>query len=248
MPSFDPPGAPSPPGGPTPVGGTGFAGIDTATYPGDRVMESLFKNTNLEWTGFYLTPAPSQGHNLGWMSKHDFLRGLGWGIAPVYVGRQEKSIPQSDHRMTPENGKIDGTHAAQLALTARLAGGAVIYLDFENGPPLSKTAQVYYAAWAAALSARGFRPGVYCLHGIAAGLLTTVPTGTVWAVNYSKFPKKLFKTPFPEPDPSLSGALNATLWQLQGNVFIEFDNLDGGKKRTLVDLNSSLVQDPSGIT
>ena len=66
-------------------------------------------------------------------------------------------------------------------------------------------------------------------------------------MNYSKFSKKLFKTPFPQPDPSLSGALNATLWQLQGNVFIEFDNLDGGKKRTLVDLNSSLVQDPSGI-
>jgi len=35
--------------------------MDTAQYPGDRVMQSLFKNTNLQWTGFYLTPAPSQG-------------------------------------------------------------------------------------------------------------------------------------------------------------------------------------------
>ncbi len=101
MPSFDP--QPVPPKKPTPgrpPDGNFFAGMDVAGYPGDLVMQSLIINTNLKWTGFYLTPAPSQGHNLKWMGKHDFLRGLGWGIAPIYVGRQVKSIPNTDHRIT----------------------------------------------------------------------------------------------------------------------------------------------------
>jgi hypothetical protein len=250
MPSFDsPPVKPAParPAPGSPPNTSAFAGMDKDTYPGDRVMTSLIKNTNLEWTGFYLTPAPSQGHNLGWMSKHDFLRGLGWGIAPIYVGRQEKTIPRTDHRMTPENGKIDGAHAAQLAGLARIPVGSVIYLDFENGPPLSKEAKAYYMAWAAALQGRGFLPGVYCLFGIAAGLAAAVPDGEIWAVNYSRFRKQLFKSPYPQPDPRESGVPNALLWQLQGNVKIEYDDIQGGKKQLLVDLNSSEVPDPSGI-
>jgi hypothetical protein len=222
--------------------------MDKDTYPGDRVMQSLFKNTNLQWTGFYLTPAPSQGHKLGWMGKADFLRGLGWGLAPIYVGRQEKRIERSDHKMTPENGKIDGEHAAQLAVSTRITG-AVIYLDFENGPPLTKEAKAYYAAWAAALRTRGFKPGVYCSFGIAAGLVATVPDGVVWAFNVSKFRKQTFKDSFPQPDPSQSGVPNATLWQLVQGVNIQYDDIIDGKKRTFVnvDLNSSQVSDPSGI-
>ncbi len=246
MPSLEAPSVPPLITPPTDVG-VGFAGMDKDTYPGDRIMTSLIQNTNLVWTGFYLTPAPSQGHNLGWMDKHDFLRSLGWGIAPVYVGRQEKTIPRTDHRMTPENGKVDGVHAAQLAAKARIPTGSVIYLDFENGPPLSREAKAYFVQWAAALQTRGFLPGVYCLFGIAEGLSAAVPEAEIWAVNYSKFAKKLFKSPFPQPEPRQSGVANALLWQLQGNVRIEYDDIQGGKKQIVVDLNSSEVPDPSGI-
>ena len=226
--------------------GAFFAGMDVASFPGDRVMQSLIKNTNLRWTGFYLTPAPSQGHNLKWMDRHDFLRDLKWGIAPLYVGRQVKSIPNTDHRMTAENGTKDGEHAAKLAIAARFAIGSIIYLDFENGLPLPALQKSYYAAWVAELRRNGFRPGVYCVASIAAGLFLTVPDGVVWAANYSKFPKKLFKPPFPQPDPGL-GDDRATLWQLRGNVTIEYDDIAGGKKHTVVDLNSSLFPDPSGV-
>jgi len=249
MPSFDPSPSnkPSPPSLPAlPPGVNTFAGMDKSDYPGDRVMESLIRTTNLDWTGFYLTPAPSQGHQLGWMPKHKFLRSLGWGLAPIYVGRQEPSIPRADHRMTPENGKIDGTHAAQLAAAAGFPPRSVVYLDFENGPPLTKKATAYYVAWAEALRLGGFSPGVYCLHGLAVGLRAAVPDGLIWAVNYSKFSKKLFSSPFPQPDPDRSGVPGATMWQLIGNVFVEYvDNVTGTKQKVFVDLNSSVTKDPS---
>jgi hypothetical protein len=247
MPSFDE--KPDPPKAPTPgrpPDGNFFAGLDKDTYPGDLVMQSLIVNTNLKWTGFYLTPSPSQGHNLKWMGKHDFLRGLGWGIAPIYVGRQVKSIPNSDHRMTPENGITDGLHAGQLARSAGLAG-SIIYLDFENGAPLQAEQKPYYKNWATAIRLKGFKPGVYCVSSIASGLQLTVPGAPVWVANYSKFPKAVYKFPFPQPDPAL-GASGATMWQLRGNVTIEYEELGGRTKHISVDLNSSLVQDPSGLT
>ncbi len=220
--------------------------MDVDTFPGDSVMESLIKNTNLKWTGFYLTPAPSQGHNLKWMGKHDFLRGLGWGLAPIYVGRQVKSIPRSDHRITAENGEIDGDHAAQLARSANFDFGAKIYLDFENGAPLADVQKTYYAAWAKAIRGNGFRPGVYCISTLAAGLFATDPQGTIWVANYSRFPKKVFKPPYPQPDPS-QGGFKSSLWQIRGNITIEYDHIDGKKKHHVVDLNSADRRDPSGI-
>jgi hypothetical protein len=229
-----------------PPDGDFFAGMDVATYPGDGVMQSLIKNTNLKWTGFYLTLAPSQGHKLGWMDKHEFLRNLGWGIAPIYVGRQVKSVPNTDHRMTPENGTKDGEHAAQLARLARLPFRSTIYLDFENGAPLLDAQKAYYAPWAAEVRRNGLRPGVYCVASLAAGLGPIVADGVVWAANYSKFERSFFKPPFPQPDPTL-GAINASLWQLRGNVTIEYDHIAGGKRHTVVDLSRSDVQDPLGI-
>lgn len=80
---------------------------------------------------------------------------------------------------------------------------------------------------------------------ISVGLVPVVPDGIVWAANYRKFPKKVFKPPFPEPDPANSDGVDASLWQLQGNLTIKYDDFRGGKRRTIVDLSSSLVRDPS---
>jgi hypothetical protein len=88
---------------------------------------------------------------------------------------------------------------------------------------------------------------VYCIFTIAAGLAATVLDGVVWAANYNMFHTKHFSSPFPQPDPTL-GEINASLWQLKGNVTIKwFDDDAGVTKHTVVDLNSSLMQDPSGI-
>jgi hypothetical protein len=233
--------APQPP----PPDGDFFAGMDRDTYPGDDVMEALIR-TNLKWTGFYLTPAPSQGHNLKWMGKRSFLRGIGWGLAPIYVGRQVESVKHADYRMTPETGKHDGEDAFRLAKSAGIEDGAIIYLDFENGAPLEDKQKSYYEAWAAKLRSRGYRPGLYCVASIAAGLVPVVPNAVVWVANFSRFPKQVYTPPFPQPDPAL-GEINASLWQLRGNTTIEYDDLEGRTKHTVVDLSSSFMLDPSDI-
>lgn len=230
----------------TPPDGAFFAGLDVAGYPGDLVMRSLVANSNLKWTGFYLTPAPSQGHKLGWMAKTSFLRDLQLGIAPIYVGRQVKSVPKADHRITLENGTADGLHAARLAKSAGLAG-SIIYLDFENGAPLKDEQKIYYKNWATAVRFEGCKPGLYCVASIASGLQLVVPGAPVWVANYSKFPKMVYKSPFPRPDPGVGGS-GATMWQLRGNVTIEYEEIGGKKRHLNVDLNSSRVQDPSGLT
>jgi hypothetical protein len=239
------PKAPAPKA-PAPPDGNFFAGMDTHTFPGELAMRSLFINTNVTWTGFYLTPAPSQGHNLKWMGKAGFLRAMGMGIAPIYVGRQIKSVPRTDHRMTPANGTIDGKHAGDLAISAGLSG-SVVFLDFENPAPLLPEQKTYYAAWAAGLRLKGCKPGVYCIASIAAGLQTVVPGGSVWVANYTRFPKTGHRNPFPKPDPAL-GATGATQWQLQGDTVVAYEELGGKTKHIKIDLNSSVVKDPSGLT
>jgi hypothetical protein len=220
--------------------------MDKDTYPGDKVMEALIKNTNLKWTGFYMTPAPSQGHNLKWMGKKKFLRDHGWGIAPIYVGRQITAVEHADYRMTPDTGKRDGNNAADLASSQKFEPRTIIYFDFENGPPLEKKQKSYYAAWAEVIRNRNFRPGLYCPGGIVLELLHAVPDAVVWVANFDRFEKKLYTPPYPQPDPA-QGLANASMWQLRGNTPIEFDDLEGHKKHMVVDLSSSTMQDPSGI-
>src|SRR5258708_28708016 len=54
----------------------------------DSVMQQLFENTPFAVVGVYVAPAinhPDQS----WMRKIALLRQQGWGLLPVYVGRQQ---------------------------------------------------------------------------------------------------------------------------------------------------------------
>src|SRR5215472_2735206 len=136
-----------------------FAGFDCLGYPGDMVMTRIIQNTNLRWCGFYLAPAPSQG-NTSWMTKRAFLQGLGWGLAPIYVG-QQVSGPGS-HKVTPAQGTLDAQNAASLAKKAGFANESIIFLDIEQGPPAQAATLAYYGAWLAELVANtSYAPGVY---------------------------------------------------------------------------------------
>jgi hypothetical protein len=115
-------------------------------------MTWLIQNTNLRWTGFCLTPAPSQQY-AGWMGKREFLEGLGWGFAPVYVGQQTvQNSPDSSHELTAEQGRIDAQEAATLAKKAGFPDGTNIFLDIEQGPesadqPVGPEMMAYSLAW-----------------------------------------------------------------------------------------------------
>src|SRR6185437_4900862 len=136
----------------------GFAGFDTAFYPGDGQMAWLKANTNLVWCSYYLAPAPSH-RDTTWMGTRATLVAQGWGIAPVYLGQQ--TTGPGSHNVTPAQGQADGGNAADLMDADGFPAGSTVFLDLENGPPMNPAQSGYVAAWCDALAARNYQPGIY---------------------------------------------------------------------------------------
>ena len=232
-----------------------FAGFDRSVYPGDGVMQAIIQSTNLRWCGFYLAPAPSQP-GTSWMTKRAFLQGLGWGLAPIYVGQQVQG--RGSHTVTAAQGTIDGENAVQLASQAGFAPGSIIFLDVEQGPPPQPATIAYYQAWVAGLIAQGFAPGVYCSHSqLAQALFNADNRPVFWVFNINKFtcvpsqvtPQRSLITgnpPFPAPDPINSGISFAKLWQFAQSDQPTKCGINAGSSVLVnVDFDSSVASDPS---
>jgi len=244
---------------------TAFAGLDALQYPGNDAMDWLLHNTNLTWTGFYLAPAPSQRRGTSWMppgnqqAVYDFLRDLGWGFAPIYVGQQtEASAPNASHRLNPEQGIADAADAAVLATTAGFPEGRNIFLDIEQGPPADPRMIAYYESWGDEIVNNSpYNPGVYCSHLLAAALFRIDPRPVFWVFNIGKFTcdrnnavRKglglVTGSPFPNPPPAGSGVQFASLWQYaQGSQMCSLDA--GGTQIPQVDFDRATTNDPSTI-
>ncbi|SRR5216683_1716857 len=110
-----------------------FAGIDCSGFPGERIMRTLQRTTNLKFCGYYLAPAPSHS-DTSWMDKRSFLQTLGFGFAPFYVGEQVEG--PGSHEPSIAKGATDGKDSARMMKTQGFAPGSCVYLDLENGPPL----------------------------------------------------------------------------------------------------------------
>ena len=76
---------------------TFFHGFDKGTFPGLAIMEQLAKNTCLKWCGYYLDneskdDAKLKNPKLKWSSASiGALYSMGWGIAPIYLGKSTRS-------------------------------------------------------------------------------------------------------------------------------------------------------------
>lgn len=239
---------------------TFIAGLDRLDYPGDDVMTFLWDNTNLFWTGFYLAPAPSQ-QNTSWMDRREFLKELGWGFAPIYVGQQTpQSSPGSSHILTAEQGRIDAQEAAALATQAGFPPATVIYLDIEQGPPPVSETIEYYQAWVDEMALRTIHmPGVYCSFLQVADALREAdsrPRFWVFQLQFSCDPDfadeqglDLLETPtneFPRPDPASSGIGFATMLQYCQDLGATPCSVAvNGEVIPSWDFNSAVTSDPS---
>src|SRR5437016_96667 len=191
-----------------------FLGFDRSEYPGDDVMQLLRTQAQLDFTGFYLAPAPSH-HNTGWMSKRSFLQGLGFGFAPIYVGQQQS--PPGSLILTAAQGKIDGHNATQLAQQAGFPNASVLYLDVETGPPAHTAFFDYYKAWVQSVIDNGFKPGVYCSHHLAASFIGADNRAVAWVFQLAALGGN-FAPPLPRPDPSHSSFSGAKVLQHAQNA------------------------------
>jgi subtilisin family serine protease len=225
------------------------AGFDRLHYPGDEVMQALYRRTNLAWTGFYLAPAPSQGYT-GWMSKASVLREMGWGLAPIFVGQQWPGGP-APHDLSTEHGTRDAATAVTLADRAGIGEGAVIYLDVEVGGRLPALLLDYCDAWFAGIRASSYRPGVYCYHADAPDQLRADnPDLFFWVYRIGRFaPTQVLDENgrFRTLPVDQSGCDFAVAWQyLQEAPSIPVPQQDGSTHPLEgVDLDCATVLDPS---
>jgi hypothetical protein len=218
---------------------TGIAGFDCYAYPGDAVSDWLLANTNLQWCGYYLAPTPSHDGTT-WMGTRARLSGSGWGIAPIYVGQQVTG--PGSLNPSAANGTTDGDQAAALLTSEGFDAGTCVYLDLENGPPLTQAQQDYVSTWCDAVTAGGYAPGIYCSHGIAlqAHLLRTA--ARIWAFNVSTTQAHPVPAPYPDPTPSGCGYIGATAWQLGQHCML---SVPPAPESTLqVDLSSATTPNP----
>ena len=215
-----------------------FAGFDTFAYPGDAFMDAARATTNLSFVCPYIG-GPS---NASWRAGLLHLRKTGWGLAPVYVGGQVTG--PGSHDISAARGTRDGTDAAGIMAAIGMPTGSCVYLDLENGAPLTPAQRAYVVAWCASVRATGGKPGVYCSYQMGAAVHAAVPDARIWVFHVattSRHANAAKAFPTGAKSPAASGFPGAVLWQHEQNVTITV----GGHALT-VDLNASRMSDPSG--
>lgn len=221
----------------------GFAGFDRSDYPGDSVINWLKANTNLVWCGYYLAPSPSHPSTT-WMGMLARLQAGGWGVAPLFVGQQVTG--PGSHNPSARTGITDGTAAVSLMNGEGFAAGSCVYLDIENGPPLTDLQQDYIANWCDTVQSGGYQPGVYCSHSLALDVHSLRSNCRIWAFRVATTQPHPVPAPFPDPNPSGCGYIGAFAWQLGQNCLI---NVAPANLSSLdVDLSSASVRDPGAPT
>jgi uncharacterized protein YgiM (DUF1202 family) len=221
----------SAPGGSSTVNnGTSFYGIDMAAYPGDDVMQTWWNDSPFNYVGFYLGPAPYHP-DTSFMDKRQVLIDQGWGLLPVYVGRQADSS-----YLDPDDGTLDGDDAANLAASAGFPAKTAIYLDIETWSPLSDSFMSYVNAWVNEVESRGYVAGIYCYVANASQLAGALPSNVqFWIAYYVEN-----GMPLSIPSPTDSGVSFANVWQFIGDTTLTYGGI------TLdVDVNTSDYTDPS---
>jgi putative peptidoglycan binding protein/glycoside hydrolase-like protein len=226
---------------PAAAASTVYAGFDAFAYPGDNVMDWLKAHTNLCWVCVYLK-SPSNDHaSYGtWMPAVDRLRRTGWGMAPTYVGQQVTG--KGSHVVTAAQGEIDGADAVGTMKSLGFPPGSCVFLDLENGPPLTDAQKAYTPAWADKVAAGGFSPGIYCSYLLGSAIRQLLPQARIWVFHVATTAAHNVDAPYLEKSPVLSGFSGATLWQRDDAASIV---TDAAGNRSQVDLNTSLMPDPS---
>lgn len=209
-------------------------GFDTDIYPGDAMMERL--RAHFDFVAFYLAPAPSHG-DTSWMPKLAYLRSIGYGLVPVYVGQE--LVGPGRHNVTGRQGTLDAADAVHRAQQAGFGPGTFIYLDLENGPPFTDEEAAYVTAFAAGLKAASFNIGIYGSHLYADHLKELVPEARIWTVHTRTTTAHDVEAADVSTPSPISFNSQAVVAQFdQSAVLTDFDRLE-------VDLDSSVIADPS---
>ena len=228
-----------------------YAGFDVDQFPQMDVMDWLNANTNLEWCGYYLAPAPNRTP-CGWTGQYSALKDK-WGVLPIYVGQQDPRTAIGNYTpsdiLTTEQGTIDGGDAVDLMSADNFPSDSFVFLDWEYGG-LDEPGSDYIKAWIMAVVARRAKPGIYCSHVVAQAIADVIdsinptPNTRFWCWKVSDANSHPFAgdlSNIPTIDPSGCGYPAAQMWQREQNAIVTFPN-DAPIKSLKMDFSTSSVK------
>ncbi len=245
-----------------------YAGFDTSGYPGDFSMKSIWDNTELMWCGFYLGP------RFNWSPHFARIKNMGWGVAPIYTGKQPGSSPKlhaihnrhaADRKALQSalwgNGALDGKEAADQARASSIPLNTILYFDVENTVPDSDWLE-YYRGWSRAVVDRNFRVGLYTRHDHAVWVMSKLMSGSlsrpsdicmpaIWIAKYTRANANGASIPArdyledPLPVPDPRRVYpGASVLQHLGNFGLKWTDSGHLRKFSPVDYDSSIDPDP----
>ena len=217
-----------------------FLGFDTSIYPGDAALRIWREQSPYCWVGYYL-PSPCH-RDASWKGTRPRLVAMGYGIAPVYVGRQAQG-PGSRTPPTRTLGVTDGRDAVKKCSAEGFPPLSALYLDVEYMDAVPDTMKQYARAWCGQVLAGGYAPGIYChvknavalREALAAGYPGGKPEPVFWVSGNTK----AFSG---DRRPADSGVPFARLWQGRLDVEERY-----GDQRLRIDVNVGDGPDPSAI-
>jgi Domain of unknown function (DUF1906) len=196
-----------------------YLGFDRNTYPGDANLKAL--RQTFSYTGYWLNNPPGEKTNT-WTGHRAAVDSAGFGFLVLFNGRlyaELKSVANAT-----KLGNSDAQTAAAAALREGFPAHTVIFLDQEQGGRMLPEQKAYIYAWVDAVTAAGFRAGVYC-SGIAAKDDGNIVTAedirqtaagrqiVYWAINDACPPAPGCSFPAHPPSPAQSGVSFAVVWQ-----------------------------------
>jgi Domain of unknown function (DUF1906) len=244
-----------------------YLGFDRNTYPGDANLKAL--RQTFSYTSYWLNNPPGERENT-WTGHRAAVESAGFGFLVLFNGRmygELKSVANAKRL-----GNSDAHIAAASARHEGFPAHTIIFLDQEQGGRMLPEQKAYIYAWVDAVSAAGFRAGIYC-SGIPAKDDSNVVTAediratagsrqiVYWAINDACPPAPGCSFPAHPPSPAQSGVRFAEVWQFaqsphRKDVAAHCFNYsrDGNcyppgispAQALHVDLNTAASPDPSG--
>lgn len=196
-----------------------YLGFDRNIYPGDANLKALRKT--FSYSGFWLNNPPGERNNT-WQGHRAAVESAGFGFLVLFNGRlyaQLKAVANATRL-----GKADAKSAIAAAHREGFPAETVIFLDQEQGGRMLPEQKAYIYAWVDAVTANGFRAGIYC-SGIPDRDDGNVVTAedirqsaaarriVYWAINDACPPSPGCSFSVHPPSPTQSGISFAEVWQ-----------------------------------
>jgi hypothetical protein len=205
-----------------------YLGFDRNTYPGDANLKALHQT--FSYAGYWLNNPPGEKTNT-WTGHRAAVESAGFGFLVLFNGRFYAELKSAEPKSVARATKLGNSDAQAAAAAARREGfpaHTIIFLDQEQGGRMLPEQKAYIYAWVDAITAAGFRAGIYC-SGIPAADDGNVVTAedirqsaagrqiVYWAINDAcppapgcVFPVNPSAHP---PSPAQSGIRFAEVWQ-----------------------------------